>query len=158
MVEYYLLNKEFLSLLLYVWCPCANLDFVCFLFPRSSLLALVYYPLSFGSDHHHVEVVRLLSLEDSTMKLFFHGTFIRDYFKFLAVFLIFQLVQLRDLCRIFTDILGLQHHYGLRVSSLEARGFTFYDGARLWWCCRFAGSQVLGRGLIYNRDWRFDAN
>ena len=108
-----------------------NLDFACYLFPRSSYVALVYYPLSFESDHHHVEVVHLLSREDSTMKLFFHGTFIRDYSKFLAVFLIFQLVQLRDLCRIFTDILGLQHHYGLKVSSLEARGFTFYDGAGL---------------------------
>ena len=108
-----------------------NLDFACYLFPRSSYVALVYYPLSFESDHHHVEVVHLLSREDSTMKLFFHGTFIQDYFKFLAVFSIFQLVQLRDLCRIFADILGLQRHYGLRVSSLEAHGFTFYDGAGL---------------------------
>ena len=63
------------------------------------------------------------------MKLFFHGTFTRDYFKFLAVFLIFQLVRLRDLCRIFADILDLQLHYGLRVSSLEAHGFTFCNEA-----------------------------
>ena len=65
------------------------------------------------------------------MKLFFHGTFIRDYFKFLEVFLIFQLVQLEDLCRIFADILGLQLHYGLRASFLEGHEFAFCDEAGL---------------------------